>query len=228
VAGARLRVAPRSALRRQAAARRRPCLSGDRMQQVGHDQRCRSGATHPWGNPAKRTALGTDSGTRVSKPASAVAFVRANTAIGIAATQGWLSAELHPLQDQERNPAEGTGVVGAVRGEPVAISTVAGETCALSAICTHLGGVVHFNDLEKSGTVRCTAPGSRPTGRCWKARPRAISSRDPADRRSIPSFSDAFPSLPNTCLRAVACRLRSTVKRRWLDLPAGTFRASVP
>jgi len=98
-------------------------------------------------------------GTRVSKPASAVKFFQANTAVGVAATKGWLSAELHPLRDHQRKPAEGTGVVGNERGEPVAISTVGGKTCALSAVCTHLGGVVRFNDLEKSWD--CPLHGSR-------------------------------------------------------------------
>jgi glycine/D-amino acid oxidase-like deaminating enzyme/nitrite reductase/ring-hydroxylating ferredoxin subunit len=98
-------------------------------------------------------------GTRVSKPASAIRYFRANAAMGFAAAQGWLSAELHPLKDEDRTPAEGTGVVGAERGEPVAISTVDGRTCSLSAICTHLGGIVRFNDLEKSWD--CPLHGSR-------------------------------------------------------------------
>jgi glycine/D-amino acid oxidase-like deaminating enzyme/nitrite reductase/ring-hydroxylating ferredoxin subunit len=98
-------------------------------------------------------------GTRVSKPASAIRYFRANVAMGVAAAQGWLSAELHPLKDEDRTPAEGTGVVGAERGEPVAVSTVDGQTCSLSAICTHLGGIVRFNDLEKSWD--CPLHGSR-------------------------------------------------------------------
>jgi glycine/D-amino acid oxidase-like deaminating enzyme/nitrite reductase/ring-hydroxylating ferredoxin subunit len=97
--------------------------------------------------------------TRVSKPASAIRYFRANAAMGVAAAQGWLSAELHPLKDEDRTPAEGTGVVGAERGEPVAISTVDGQTCSLSAICSHLGGIVRFNDLEKSWD--CPLHGSR-------------------------------------------------------------------
>jgi glycine/D-amino acid oxidase-like deaminating enzyme/nitrite reductase/ring-hydroxylating ferredoxin subunit len=98
-------------------------------------------------------------GTRVSKPASAVRYFSANAAVGLEATKGWLGAELHPLKEEDRTPAEGTGVVGAQRGEPVAVSTVNGKTCALSAVCTHLGGVVRFNDLEKSWD--CPLHGSR-------------------------------------------------------------------
>ena len=112
----------------------------------------------------------------MSKPASAVRYLRANAAMGVAAAQGWLSAELHPLKDEERTPAEGTGVVGAERGEPVAISTVDGRTCTLSAICTHLGGIVRFNDLEKSWD--CPLHGSRfaADGTVLEDRPRATSS----------------------------------------------------
>jgi glycine/D-amino acid oxidase-like deaminating enzyme/nitrite reductase/ring-hydroxylating ferredoxin subunit len=98
-------------------------------------------------------------GTRVSKPASAVRYFRANAAIGVAAAQGWLGAELHPLKAEDWTPPEGTGVVGAERGEPVAISTVDGRTCAVSAVCTHLGGVLRFNDVEKSWD--CPLHGSR-------------------------------------------------------------------
>jgi Rieske Fe-S protein len=97
--------------------------------------------------------------TRLSKPASALTTIQANLAVGAAATRGWVGAELHPLDEADLTPAEGHGVVGNLRGAPVGVSTVDGRTCAVSAVCTHMGGVLRFNDLERSWD--CPLHGSR-------------------------------------------------------------------
>ena len=105
--------------------------------------------------------------------------------MGAAATQGWVGAELNPLSDSDRTPPEGQGVVGNVGGKPVALSTVDGRTCAVSAICTHLGGVLRFNDLEKSWD--CPLHGSRyaPDG--------SVLEGPSTKKLSTHSFEDADP-----------------------------------
>jgi Rieske Fe-S protein len=43
--------------------------------------------------------------------------------------------------------------------EPTAVSTVDGTICRLSAVCTHLGGIVTWNSAERSWD--CPLHGSR-------------------------------------------------------------------
>lgn len=106
-------------------------------------------------------------GTRLTVPADLARGAKENAKVGAVATRGW--AEAVSRSTPVARPAEGAGTVAQHHGRPVGVSTVAGETRAVSAVCPHLGGVLEWNDLECTWDCplhasRFTAEGARIEG----------------------------------------------------------------
>ncbi|WP_309076299.1 FAD-dependent oxidoreductase [Paenarthrobacter sp.] len=96
---------------------------------------------------------------RVTSPQGGLQAVRLNAGTTKRMVEDRAKIKAKPEITDQTRPAEGTGVVGLYKGEPAAVSTVDGNVCMVSASCAHLGGIVSWNDAEKSWD--CPLHGSR-------------------------------------------------------------------
>ena len=95
-------------------------------------------------------------GWRTGPVKSLFAGLHSGVAVARHLATGWLrSAE----RGDGAAPPDGEGRIERRGLHPTALCTVDGQTNAVSAVCTHLRGIVHWNDAEK--TWDCPLHGSR-------------------------------------------------------------------
>jgi Rieske Fe-S protein len=87
----------------------------------------------------------------------ALSAAKLNIQVAYQLTSGWVKPLLSPAD--RLDPAEGFGRVDRQGVSPVAVCTVDGRTVRRSAVCTHLHGVLYWNDAERSRD--CPLHGSR-------------------------------------------------------------------
>lgn len=95
---------------------------------------------------------------RVTSPLGLGQAVALNADVAKTLVAGWAKAKKGEATGVP-TPPEGKGAVVSTDKQPVAVSTVGGATCKLSAVCTHMGGIVTWNDAEQSWD--CPLHGSR-------------------------------------------------------------------
>ena len=116
------------------------------------------------GTPRReRVSWMTAIGTRLTVPADLARGAAEGARVAAAAASGWADAERRAVPVPQ--PAEGQGVVANRAARPVGISTVDGVTRAVDAVCTHLGGVLDWNDAECTWDCPLHASRFAPDGR---------------------------------------------------------------